>query len=88
MGLKLNKPTTPKSVAELVSAKPITVNPLLTETQAATMLGLSNAYLVRDRWYAKKEGIAPKIPFIKLPSGGVRYHIDDLKAFIEANRVG
>lgn len=82
------KATKPKGVADLASTAPITVNPLVKETQAAIILGVSKALLQRDRWNAKKEGIPPKVPFIKMIGGAIRYHVDDLQAVIDAGRVG
>lgn len=94
MALKLkktepkNKPTLPSSVHDLANAAPMTVNPLIKERDAAKILGVSQAYLASDRWYAKKEGTSPKISYIKMKNGAVRYHIDDLNAFISASKVG
>ena len=86
MALKLKTPKSPtaekmKGVAEGHVA-------LLRETGAAKILNVSVAYLRRDRWYAKAEGVPPKVPFLKMPNGAVRYHPDDLKAVIDASRVG
>ncbi len=102
MGLKFKKPinsateTTPAKVvpmpaatpADLANMQPMTVLPLVKEPVAAQILGVSVQYLSRDRWYAKKEGVPPKVPFIKVASGAVRYKITDLMAVIEASRVG
>ncbi|MCP9481673.1 helix-turn-helix domain-containing protein [Shimia sp. CNT1-13L.2] len=102
MGLKIKKPiksapktapalvqaTPPASAADLAKAQPITVLPLVKEPVAAQILGVSAQYLSRDRWYAKKEGIPPKVPFIKVAGGAVRYAVADLQAVIDANRVG
>jgi excisionase family DNA binding protein len=53
---------------------------LLTTKQAAFLLGISCAFLERDRW------AGAKIPFIKVGSRSVRYRQSDLDTYI-ANRV-
>lgn len=73
--------------ADLAAMKPMTVQPLVKEPVAAQILGLSVQYLSRDRWYANKEGIAPKVPYVKVAGGAVRYAVSDLMAVIEASRV-
>lgn len=50
---------------------------LLTTIQAAQLLGVSKAFLERDRW------AGARIPFIKVGSRAVRYRLSDLNAFIE-----
>lgn len=75
--LKLKKP---QSVAGIET--------LLTTKQAAQIVGLSASFLNNDRYIAAQEGTTPKFPYIKLPSGGVRYRASDLKAVIEAGYVG
>jgi len=49
---------------------------LLTTKQAATLLGVSSAFLERDRW------AGAKIPFIKIGSRSVRYRQTDLDNYI------
>lgn len=51
---------------------------LLDTKQAAQFLGLSKAFLERDRW------AGAKIPFIKIGDRAVRYRVEDLDAFIES----
>lgn len=51
---------------------------LLTTTQAAQFLGLSKAFLERDRW------AGAKVPFIKIGDRAVRYRIDDLDAYVQS----
>jgi len=46
--------------------------------QAAQFLGVSAAFLERDRW------AGARIPFIKLGTRSVRYRVADLEAFINA----
>lgn len=50
---------------------------LLTTKQAAEYLGVSAAFLERDRW------AGDSIPFIKLGSRAVRYRMEDLESYIE-----
>ncbi len=54
-------------------------HPLLTETEAAALLGLKVATLRRWRW----AGRGPR--FLKI-GGAVRYDLADLEAFIVASR--
>ena len=49
---------------------------LLTTQEAATLLGISKAFLERDRW----AGV--RIPFIKVGSRAVRYRMSDLESFL------
>lgn len=51
-------------------------NPLLTTADAAKHLGLSKAFLERDRW------AGARIPFIKVGSRAVRYRLSDLETYI------
>jgi excisionase family DNA binding protein len=53
---------------------------LLNTQQAATILGVSKAFLERDRW------AGAKIPFIKVGSRAVRYRISDLDDYIESKQ--
>lgn len=50
---------------------------LLSTTQAALYLGVSKAFLERDRW------AGARIPFIKIGSRAVRYRQNDLDQYIE-----
>ncbi len=50
---------------------------LLTTKAAAAYLGVSAAFLERDRW------AGARIPFIKLGTRSVRYRLSDLETFIE-----
>lgn len=49
---------------------------LLTTEQAAHFLGVSKAFLERDRW------AGARIPFIKIGTRAVRYRHSDLAAYI------
>ena len=49
---------------------------LLNTRQAAGYLGVSAAFLERDRW------AGARIPFIKVGTRSVRYRLSDLEAFI------
>lgn len=51
---------------------------LLNTTEAANFLGLSKAFLERDRW------AGAKVPFIKISTRAVRYRIQDLEKYIES----
>ena len=51
---------------------------LLNTAQAAVYLGLSKAFLERDRW------AGAKVPFIKIGSRAVRYRLQDLEKYIES----
>ena len=53
-------------------------NKLLTTQQASEYLGMSKAFLERDRVEEAR------IPFIKVGSRAVRYRIADLDAFLES----
>ncbi len=51
---------------------------LLTTKQAAPILGVSIAFLERDRW------AGARVPFIKIGARAVRYRLSDLHAYIES----
>lgn len=53
-------------------------NNLLTTKEAAPLLGVSEAFLERDRW------AGAKVPFIRVGNRAVRYRLSDLNAYIEA----
>jgi len=53
---------------------------LLTTKQAAALLGMSTAFLERDRW------AGARIPFIKIGSRAVRYRPEDLRQYVESRR--
>lgn len=65
----------------MARSTPNAPEPLLTSKQVADILGVSVAFLARDRW------AGAKIPFIKFGSRSVRYRAVDLENFIKANRV-
>ncbi|MAL48484.1 MAG: DNA-binding protein [Methylophaga sp.] len=50
---------------------------LLPTSLAAEYLGVSKAFLERDRW------AGARIPFIKVGSRAVRYRLSDLEAYVE-----
>ncbi|MCG7199638.1 helix-turn-helix domain-containing protein [Marinobacter pelagius] len=52
-------------------------NQLLTTAKAAEILGVSKAFLERDRW------AGARVPFIKIGSRAVRYRMEDLERYIE-----
>ena len=51
---------------------------LLTTGEAAVYLGVSKAFLERDRW------AGACIPFIKVGSRAVRYRFADLERFVQS----
>jgi len=53
-------------------------NALLTTKQAANILGVSPAFLERDRW------AGAKVPFIRVGSRSIRYRHSDLDTYIES----
>ena len=53
-------------------------NQLLTTQQASEYLGVSKAFLERDRW------AGAKIPFVRVGHRAVRYRIADLEAFLDS----
>lgn len=54
------------------------IEQLLTTKQAAPILGVSIAFLERDRW------AGARVPFIKIGSRAVRYRLSDLMGYIES----
>jgi hypothetical protein len=62
--------------------QPVPENRLLTTPQAAKLLGVSTAFLARDRW------LGAQIPFVRISSRLVRYRIDDLHEYILRNTHG
>ncbi len=53
-------------------------NRLLTTKEAAKFLGVSAAFLERDRW------ADARIPFVRVGSRAVRYEIETLEAYIRS----
>lgn len=49
---------------------------LLTTKEAARFLGVSEAFLERDRW------AGARIPFIRIGTRAVRYQATDLEAYV------
>ncbi len=52
---------------------------LMTTTDAAEYLGVSKAFLERDRW------AGARIPFVQVGSKAVRYRLQDLEEYVSAN---
>jgi hypothetical protein len=52
---------------------------LLNTKQAADFLGVSAAFLERDRW------AGARIQFVRIGTRTIRYRLDDLKLFIESS---
>jgi predicted DNA-binding transcriptional regulator AlpA len=53
---------------------------LLTTKDAAAFLGVSAAFLERDRW-ANVE-----VPYVRVGSRAVRYQLSELEAYVNSNR--
>jgi len=51
---------------------------LLTTKEAARFLGVSEAFLERDRW------AGAEIPFVRVGSRAVRYQVSELEAFVRS----
>lgn len=51
-------------------------NALLSTKEAARYLGVSKAFLDRDRW------AGARIPFIRVGSRAVRYRVEDLESYV------
>ena len=51
---------------------------LLTTKEAASFLGVSAAFLERDRW------AGAEIPFVRVGSRAVRYQLSELEAFVRS----
>ena len=51
---------------------------LLNTSEAAKYLGISKAFLERDRW------AGAKVQFIKIGARAVRYRLQDLDAYIQS----
>lgn len=54
------------------------MNKLLTTKEAARFLGVSEAFLERDRW------AGAEIPFVRVGSRAVRYQLSELEAFVRS----
>lgn len=52
--------------------------PLLTTKEAAKFLGVSKAFLERDRW------AGARIPFVQVGTRAVRYRATDIEAYLKA----
>ena len=57
---------------------------LLTTKRAAHLLGVSTAYLERDRWAGARNGQGATIPYVQVGARAVRYRLVDLHAYIES----
>ncbi|MCG7977248.1 MAG: helix-turn-helix domain-containing protein [Candidatus Thiodiazotropha endolucinida] len=51
---------------------------LLNTAEAARFLGVSKAFLERDRW------AGARIPFVKIGARAVRYRTDDINTYINS----
>lgn len=57
--------------------------PLLTEADAARLLGVSPQYLVKWRFLGR-----PAVPFVRIGTRTIRYCVADIDAYIEHRTVG
>jgi hypothetical protein len=53
----------------------------LNTEDAAAFLGVSKAFLERDRW------AGARIPFVQVGARAIRYRLEDLKTYIQDNTV-
>jgi excisionase family DNA binding protein len=53
---------------------------LVTTKEAAVLLGVSEAFLHRDRWDART------IPFVRVGTRAVRYELADIESFIASRK--
>ncbi len=60
---------------------------LLSTKEAAEFLGVSAAFLERDRWAGARTGHGPLIPYIKVTPRAVRYRLADLREHITTRRM-
>lgn len=50
---------------------------LLTTKEAARLLGVSQAFLERDRW------AGARIPYVQVGARAVRYRVSDIESYLE-----
>ncbi len=77
-----------KLVPQVVAlTSPGNANGLLNPKEAAAFLTVSTSMLARDRWFARRAGVKPQFPFLKI-GASVRYRLADLQKILEAGQVG
>lgn len=59
---------------------------LLTDPEAATYLGVSISFLRQGRMEGRRNNRSPGPPFIRMGSKAIRYDLQDLDAWLAANR--
>lgn len=59
---------------------------LLTDPEAAAYLGMSISFLRQGRMEGRRANRSPGPPFIRMGSKAIRYDIQDLEAWLAANR--
>src|SRR5262249_50061434 len=59
---------------------------LLTTKEAAKFLGMSEAFLERDRWEGNRApgGAGCRVPFVRVGKRAVRYNRSDLEAYVHS----
>ena len=75
-----------------MSIKPSLINSdeeddVVSTKEAAVVLGVSPAYLERDRWAGARNGKGPLIPYIKVTQRSVRYRRGDLREHLRKRRI-
>ena len=59
---------------------------LLTDPEAAAYLGVSISFLRQGRMEGRRNNRSPGPPFIRMGSKAIRYDLQDLDAWLAANR--
>ncbi len=71
-----------------MNLQPDQQTPLYKTKEAAAFLGLSIAFLDRDRWAGRRNGTGPLIPYVRVGNRAVRYRLSDLRDHIDKNLTG
>jgi hypothetical protein len=91
MGLDMPDDLRKKSLTDILSdlqARAARPKENLSTKEAATHLGVSSAFLERDRWAGKRTGNGPLIPYVRIGNNAIRYRRTDLEAHISKNLHG
>lgn len=75
-----------EAVAKAVGNVPPIQRRLLTDPEAATYLGVSLSFLRQGRMEGRRANRCAGPPFIKLGNKAIRYDLQDLDAWLAANR--
>ena len=60
---------------------------LVSTKEAARILGVSVAFLERDRWAGNLNEAGPRIPYVRTGKRAVRYRLADLRDHIQNNLI-